>query len=412
MERKLTLTALIDAFIVEMERLGYSKSLIRHVKKDCRWFLEYVLETTNQDIFSEEIGARYLSEKFNYPAHYPVRTPDRVLEAVRCVRRLGEMQLFGAFRRQWSSQKESDWYLQDRLIVNAYLNGVQTADHRESTRALRKRNIKRFYDFMGFRGLSGVSDLSAIIISDYTLSLQGCATTSVQHMLSTLKNYFRFLFRNSYCAKDWSSSVPKVSVKQNQTIPALWEKSEVELLMKSIDRTNPVGKRDYAVILLVVQLGLRRSDIAGLKLESLKWDRNEIDLVQHKTGKRLIHPLCEDVGWAIIDYLRYARPTVESDSVFLTSNAPYRKLEPTSVSSILTKYTRLCGITKPSGTTKGVHSLRHGFARRLLEQGTPLPEVSDIMGHISYSSTTPYLKIDVEGLRKCTLSLPEVMKFE
>jgi len=322
------------------------------------------------------------------------------------------MQLFGAFRRQWSSQKETDWYLNDKKIVNDYLNGVQTADHRDSTKALRKRNIKRFYDFVGFRDLSGISDVSAKLISDYTLSLQGCAPISVQQMLSTLKSYFRFLFSNNYCTKDWSSCVPKVSVKQNLTIPALWEQSEIELLLRRIDRTSPLGKRNYAVILLAVQLGLRCSDIAGLKLESLKWDRNEIDLVQYKTGKRLIHPLCDDVGWAIIDYLRYARPTVESDLVFLTANAPYRKLKSQSVSSILTRYTRLCGITKPCGTTKGVHSLRHGFARRLLEQGTPLPEVSEIMGHVSYSSTTPYLKIDVEGLRKCTLSLPEVMKFE
>ena len=149
MERKITLSELIEDFNAEMERLKYSKSLIRHAKKDCRRFFEYVLETTGQDIFSEEIGARYLSEKFGYPALYPDKKPDRVLEAVRCVRRLGELHLFGAYSRQWSSPKETDWYLDDEQIIIAYLDGVQTADHRESTKLLRTRSIKKFYDFSG-----------------------------------------------------------------------------------------------------------------------------------------------------------------------------------------------------------------------------------------------------------------------
>lgn len=409
MEKNLTLTEIIETLIREMERLKYSNSSLRHTKKDCRRFLEYVIEITGQDAFSEEIGKRYLEEKFQYPTLYPKETPDTVLEAVRCVRRLGEIQLFGAFRRQWSSTTEVDWYLADEQIISTYLVNSQTADHSESTKSLRTRNIKRFYDFLGFRRLNGIADISAQIISDYATSLQGCAPTSVQQMLSSLKNYFRFLFRNELCESDWSVCVPKVKLRNNITVPALWENSEIELLLKSIDRTSPVGKRDYAVLLLAVQLGLRCSDIASLKLESLKWERNEIDLVQYKTGTRLIHPLCDDVGWAIIDYIRYARPTVESDFVFLTANAPYRKLNSSTVTSVLRRHANRCGIIKPSGTTKGVHSLRHGLARRLLEQGTPLPEVADIMGHVSYSSTAPYLKVDIEGLRKCSLSLSEVI---
>lgn len=409
MERKLTLSELIEAFAVEMERLKYSKSLMRHAMKECRRFLEYVLEATGEDTFSEEIGARYLSEKFEYPALYPQKTPDRVLEAVRCIRRLGEMKLFGAFRRQWSSQKETNWYLADEPIIKMYLEKFQNADHRPTAMDNRTRNIKRFYDFLGFRRLSGVTDVSAQIISDYATSLQGCAPTSVVGMLSTLKQYLRFLFKSGICERDWSACVPKVQSRKHLTVPALWEPSEIELLLKSVDRTSAVGKRNYAVLLLAVQLGLRCSDIAGLKLESLKWERSEIDLVQLKTNNRLVHPLCDDVGWAIIDYIRYARPNVESDFVFLTANAPYEKMSSANVTSIFKRQTTHCGFKKPLETTKGVHSLRHGLARRLLEQGTPLPEVADIMGHVSYSSTTPYLRVDVEGLRKCALSVSEVM---
>lgn len=409
MEEKLTLSGLIEAAIKEYERLHYSKSLVRHFKNDCRHFYEFVIKETGGDAFSEEIGARYLSERFGYPPLHAGKQPPDVLEAVRCVRRLGEYQLFSAFRRQWSSQKETDWYLADRQVVTAYLTSAQTADNRESTKALRLRYIKKFYDFLGFRGLDGLTGISAQVISDYALSLHGLALTTIQQFLAGLRAYFRFVYKNRYCLQDWSSRVPKVSSRQNLTVPALWERGEVELLLKSIDRNNLVGKRDYAVILLAVKLGLRSSDISSLRLGSLNWEKNEIAIIQHKTGGRIIHPLLDDVGWAIIDYIRYARPDVDTEFVFLKVCAPYEQITAKSVSAILKRHIRLCGIVKPSGATKGIHSLRHAFARRLLEQGTPLSEIADIMGHVSYSSTTPYLKVDIDDMRKCSQPLPEVM---
>jgi site-specific recombinase XerD len=131
-------------------------------------------------------------------------------------------------------------------------------------------------------------------------------------------------------------------------------------------------------------------------------------IIQHKTGSRVTHHLLGDIGWAIIDYIQYARPKVESDYIFLTVNAPYTKLVPGSVSDILTRHMRRCGIKKQPGTVSGMHSLRHALARRLLEQGTSLQGVADLMGHSKYSSTLPYLKSDIEGMRVCALSLRKV----
>lgn len=407
METKQSVTELGEKVLREKERLKYSKTSIRHFEADCKRFSAFVIESIGEDVFSEEIASKYLAEKFDYPSDFGKKLPRDVCDAVRCIRKLGEYQLFGAFSRQWSRQTETQWHLADEALIATYLHSAQTADNRESTRILRTRYLKKFYDFLGFRNLSGISDVSSMVISEYVLTLQGSAPTTVQQLLAALKNYFRFLFRNGYCEQDWSSSVPKVNHPQNLTIPALWEESEIELLLRSIDRNSPSGKRDYAIILLAVQLGLRSSDIAELKLESLKWDRNEIELVQHKTDKNLVHPLVDDVGWAIIDYIRYARPPTDPTYVFLSANAPYSKISAGTVSVILRRHMRFCGIKKPAGTTKGVHSLRHAFARRLLAQGTPLPEVVGIMGHVSSSSTVPYLKVDIDGMRRCSLSLTE-----
>ena len=124
---------------------------------------------------------------------------------------------------------------------------------------------------------------------------------------------------------DWSFAVPKVIAPKNLNVPALWSREELERLLKSIDRDSPAGKRDYAIILLVVQLGLRIADVSALRLDSLKWERNELEFIQHKTGNRVTQPLLEDVGWAIIDYIKYGRPKAESPFVFLTANAPYKE---------------------------------------------------------------------------------------
>ena len=217
------------------------------------------------------------------------------------------------------------------------------------------------------------------------------------------------MYKTGTLTYDWSFAVPRIIVPKHRNVPALWEEFDLERLLKGIDRGNPKGKRDYAIILMVVQLGIRISDISALRLDNLNWERKEIELIQHKTGNRVTFPILPDIGWAIIDYIRYARPKVEEPFVFLTVNAPYTQLTPGAVGCILDRRMKGCGISKRAGVTGGMHSLRHALARRLLEDGTPLSTVADIMGHTSYSSTSPYLKVDVEGLRECALSLGEVL---
>jgi integrase len=179
-------------------------------------------------------------------------------------------------------------------------------------------------------------------------------------------------------------------------------------MLSNIDRGSPVGKRDYAIILLALQQGFRSSDIGSLRFNNLKWERKEIELVQQKTGKRVTHPMLPDVGWAIIDYVKHARPRTNSTLVFLPCHGGAEKLKTDGINGILTRCMRRSGIGAPRETVKGMHSLRHTLARRLMENGTSLPMVAEIMGHSSYASTSPYLRIDIEGMRSCSLSLSEV----
>ncbi len=371
---------------------------------------EFVRQETGEDFFDETLGAAYLRATINFPFESPRPLTGAEADRIRCVRRIGEYQLYGAL--MWSANRrksEVDWALGDSQAITAYVESVQTADNSEATKKLRVNHIRVFYEFLACRHVDGIQELSPQIISAYARSLQGGSPVYTKHLLATLRYYFRFLYCNGFTKQDWSFSVPKVMAPKNANIPVLWQKSDVEHLLESIDRGNPIGKRNYAIILLVAQLGLRISDVAELRLENLRWERKELMVTQHKTSNPVVLPMLENVGWAIIDYLQRGRPNVDEPYVFLTSKAPYTKLEPTSVTCILDRQRQRCGIPKPTGSVGGMHSLRHALARRLLESGTPLSEVADIMGHTSFSSTSPYLKVDIEGLRACALSLGEEM---
>ncbi len=410
MEQKQPIGEIAEHIVQEMERLQYSPLTIKGFRNHVRRLAEFVRQETGEDFFDETLGAAYLRATINFPFESPRPLTGAEADRIRCVRRIGEYQLYGAL--MWSANRrksEVDWALGDSQAITAYVESVQTADNSEATKKLRVNHIRVFYEFLACRHVDGIQELSPQIISAYAKSLQGGSPVYTKHLLATLRYYFRFLYCNGFTKQDWSFSVPKVMAPKNANIPVLWQKSDVEHLLESIDRGNPIGKRNYAIILLVAQLGLRISDVAELRLENLRWERKELMVTQHKTSNPVILPMLENVGWAIIDYLQRGRPNVDEPYVFLTSKAPYTKLEPTSVTCILDRQRQRCGIPKPTGSVGGMHSLRHALARRLLESGTPLSEVADIMGHTSFSSTSPYLKVDIEGLRACALSLGEEM---
>ena len=180
--------------------------------------------------------------------------------------------------------------------------------------------------------------------------------------------------------------------------------NEVKKLLDSIDLGNPCGIRDYAIILLIARLGLRSSDVANLRFSNIDWEKEVIRLTQVKTGNSLELPLLEDVGEAIINYLKSARPKTDSDHVFVRQVPPYTEFNPGAVGSLVRVHLQKSGIHL-EGKKKGSHPLRHSLASRLLEHKIPLPVISEILGHTTTETTTTYLRIDITELKKCALEV-------
>ena len=159
--------------------------------------------------------------------------------------------------------------------------------------------------------------------------------------------------------------------------------------------------------MLASRLGLRGSDIVNLNLNNLDWENNVIRLTQQKTGQEVILPLLTEVGNALAEYLRYVRPQSNIKTVFLSLSPPIRPLSIGTFRCILVEYFREAGV-KFQEKHHGPHSLRHSLASRMLENGISMPVISEALGHSTTETTLSYLKIDINALLRCSLSVPPV----
>ena len=227
--------------------------------------------------------------------------------------------------------------------------------------------------------------------------------------LSVTRIYLRFLYEQGYVTKDYTQLAPSNGYKKQAKLPSLYTEEEISKMLAAIDRGNPKGKRDYAMILLASYLGLRASDICQLQFDEINWEHDTISLVQKKTKQNVELPLLPLIGNAIIDYLKYGRPKSESNYVFLQLIPDYTCITVSTFYNIVTeyilRYILRAGISTDN-RRHGPHSLRHSLAARLLETRTPMPTISEVLGHTNIESTNQYLRVDIAELRQCAIEVP------
>jgi len=177
----------------------------------------------------------------------------------------------------------------------------------------------------------------------------------------------------------------------------------VRKVLTHIDRSKAVGRRDYAILLMLARLGLRAGEIVFLELEDIDWQAGCLS-IRGKGGHRSQLPLPQDVGDAIVAYLRHGRPRTDSRRVFLRAKAPVRGfLGPSAVSTVVRHALLRAGVEAP---TAGAHQFRHGLASEMLRHGASLEEIGELLGHRSPETTKIYAKVDLEALRPLALPWP------
>ena len=220
-------------------------------------------------------------------------------------------------------------------------------------------------------------------------------------MTSALRS---FLSYSRYCGEvvvDLAAAVPIVPNWSMTSIPRAIAPDQVRQLLASIDRRTPIGRRDYAILLLLSRLGLRSGEVASLKLDDIDWSVGQLT-VCGKSGHRSGLPLPPEVGKAIAAYLQHGRPHSTSRCVFLRAKAPVRGFQGASgVGSIVRHALQRAGVDAP---TTGTHQFRHGLATEMLRKGASLGEIGYVLGHRHLQTTKIYAKVDIVALR--TLALP------
>ena len=227
---------------------------------------------------------------------------------------------------------------------------------------------------------------------------------SLQHVVAHLRSFLRFLASRGEVARGLDSAIDTPRVYRGERLPRSLPWQTVQAFLVAIDRSTPMGRRDYAMFLLIATYGLRTSEVAALRLDDIEWRAGRLRVPRPKTKTPIVLPLTEEIGAALLDYLRHARPNLPHREVFLRVRAPAGPLAPTAVTEAFQGWSRRGALSIPY---QGPHCLRHSLAVHLLRRGTSLKAIGDLLGHRSAESTCVYLRLHVDDLRDAALDLPK-----
>jgi site-specific recombinase XerD len=281
-----------------------------------------------------------------------------------------------------------------------------------SERSLGLATVKG-YTFIIRRFLSGLSqdgkfDPQKLKAADIIQFVQQATTTigrrACQHTTTALRSLLRFLLMKGQIKTNLAAVVPKVAGWRLSELPRYLEPAQVEKVLKICDRHTDVGKRNYAILLLLARLGLRAGEVIKLNLADINWTAGEV-CIRGKGARIDRLPLLQDVGAAIADYLQKARPRCSSRCIFVHTHAPYEGFAspPNGISCLVRRALKQAGLNPPH---KGAHILRHSLATRMLNHGASLSQIGRVLRHKNIQTTEIYAKVDLIALRKLAQPWP------
>ncbi|MGV8091478.1 MAG: tyrosine-type recombinase/integrase [Mangrovibacterium sp.] len=292
-------------------------------------------------------------------------------------------------------------------LMMQYISSRSAERLSEHTIYNHKQILSRFFDFLISENITSVNAISNVHIIKYLNSISPKYRSVASISIHILRRFFHYLYQQKLINTDLAAFIPRDNYKKQPRLPSTYTCEEIRKVLSTVDRSTAAGKRNYSILLLAALLGLRASDIANLKFENISWENSVIRIIQYKTDKEMELPLLPEVGNAIIEYLRYGRPKSELPYVFLLANAPFTRISQSVVTQIAKKGFLQANIII-SNKHHGSHALRHSLATLLLQENVKLPVISEVLGHDNTASTSYYLRVDLQSLRKCTLDVPPV----
>jgi integrase len=396
-----TLSALVRGLDVELRRLGYKDATMVWYRR-CWRRMQNHFAARGVEEFSLDAAMAWVDEACGFFAKEQAGTlkPNDIY-LFRVAQMLGEYAAHGAVLRRYN-RSVSKLDGPGAVAIARFQAHLRLAGRSASTVRAYGTLAGEFVAFTSTRG--GLACCDAATIGAFVATLAGYQSKTVEQKLCAVRSFLRFASGTGLVAAACLEAVPAARSSRQARIPSVWDPGQVARIVEAIDRGNPCGKRDYAIILLITRLGLRGVDIRRLEFADFDWPGNRLFLTQAKTSHPVQLPLLKEVGWAVIDYIRHGRPGSDCPQVFLRHTAPIGPFsDQDHLHQILVKHARVAHVPVSEQRRHGMHSLRHTLATRLMEGGTPVEQIADILGHQSVQSTGVYLKSSLGLLERCAL---------
>ena len=406
-DRIVKVDVLIDETYQKLEELSYSKGSLKKFRYSFQLFKEYALNN-EVTFYTQKLALVFLeeyceifsnSEKKSYK--YQARK--------RAIYKLDEMYKYNTISsKRLLSRKVYQFYGCLQISIKEYIS-FKSKTFSEA----RIKGIKLYLERFSFY-ISNINEIK--IINDLDIKhinafIESCSIYTHGTCYATvicIRQYLIYLEKNNLLNHTLSVSIPRIAKRRNRTYAHAFSKQETQALLESIACNNSKERRDYAMLLLAARLGLRSSDIVNLKFENINWEKSEISIIQQKTKKALTLPLLNDVGEAIINYVKNGRPNVQDSHIFIREKTPYTCISSGSLFTIVDEYLKRANIKVPANHRHGPHALRHSLATLLLEDNIPISTIKEILAHKSVETTKIYLKIAEKQLLKCALDVPVI----
>ena len=405
----MTLTAITEGLTKLLESNNYNPATVKFYKREWSKIQRFLVSEYGDEEFEMERGLAYLEKQYNFITKYNdgSLTQQRV-QLLRVIHMLEDYRLHQVLTRRYYAAKNpiklNETYSD---IHTKYLTVLEESDLAAHTVQHYRTISLVFLDYLSQKGILDPAGIDFSACNGYMETLAGYSFKTIELNMCGLRHFLRFLQTEGIIYADIASKIHMPAVSRQATVPSAWKVEELKKLLAAIDRTSPIGKRDYAMITLACILGLRISDIKALRFCNFDWNSKMLSIVQKKTQKPLSLPIPDAVGWAVIDYIKNGRPKFDgSDFVFLKHMPPFNPLgDSDHLQQRIIYHMNKAGIRRDKDQHSGFHSLRHSAGSLLLSMGTSLPVITTVLGHSDIDVTAIYLKTDIQKLAECILPL-------
>jgi len=398
------LDALIDQILLITKEWGYAEGTWKNAIRNGRFSsLRQFFEDKGTDEFNIGIVREYMTAMQK-------RYENGEISYGRCTHLKKQaawvIEVYETGDLQWKNHGKS------KIRINYYFENVlreyilsKGAGKSKGSIATLKSVIMQLLDYL--HNIKAYDDFSCFVYQDAHGFIEFIAQrykSRLDNIVFYVKHFLIYLYEQNILSSDFSKSLQSPIQKRVRVLPCL-SHNDTNKILAQPDRNTQKGKRDFAILVLARDTGLRRGDIANLKITDFDWRTGALTIIQNKTQNPLTLPLEPTVEYAVADYILNGRPKSNANNVFLRHHAPHVGLSPQSIGIIFRDCMLKAGIEHVPYDGKSIHALRRSIASWMLESEVSLETVSQVLGQKDMNSAKRYLSFDDANLKKCALSL-------